>query len=228
MYKFLWGLTYFWVPLYIRLTWIHSGTSVLALKLSVYTLHTDGVTEGNFSSTGRNWLSRQVSPDNLNRSRQFEPAFVFVRPSRNHSTITFIGTLSHQLTERRNLNLTFSFLKPWSNESFSHHQERWLSRLRFLLIFGRRPNWILAETPSHLTKIFVEFLTPFRRILRYLNKLDNSRFVPRFFHSLFTFVQSFECLKGRPRPALAPRPSVIYRAFFSISVLRQSYISNEV
>jgi hypothetical protein len=37
-----------------------------------------------------------------------------------------------------------------------------------------------------------------------------------------------ECIRGRPRPALAPRPLMIYCAPHSISALQQSYTSNEV
>jgi hypothetical protein len=37
-----------------------------------------------------------------------------------------------------------------------------------------------------------------------------------------------DCIRGRPRPALALRPSMIYCASPSISALQQSYTSDEV
>jgi hypothetical protein len=88
---------FFGAPLYNRLTWIYFGTGIHILKLlCVYSLHTDGVMEGNFWSTGRKWLSRQVSPDNnLNKLCSFQPTFVFVRHFHSNCIITFVGTLYH-------------------------------------------------------------------------------------------------------------------------------------
>jgi hypothetical protein len=37
-----------------------------------------------------------------------------------------------------------------------------------------------------------------------------------------------DCISGRPKPVLAPRPSMIYCASLSISTIQESYTSNEV